>query len=241
MPITSTVKTGKSIEPISAGSHHAVCYGVVDVGTHPSYIPEYEPSREVIFLFELPNERGEFPSRENPDIRTNQPRGITAKFKNYMSKTSKLRKMLVSWRGKEFTEDEIGKFDLSSVIGANAMLSIAHAEGKGKNVGKTFANVTGVMGLPKGMNKAQPENPRTYFSFQDQKPGSVIIPENLPKWIADLILSADEYKQFMESTPPIPASNVTRIMNNAASTRPTPPPNGQAFDTSGAEDSDCPF
>lgn len=238
MPITPTVKNGNSSEPVSAGTHHAICYGVVDVGTHPVTNPEFQPAREVIILFELPNERGNFPSKEDPNVKTDQPRGLHARYINVLSTKSKLRKMLVSWRGREFTEAEMEKFDISSVIGANCMATVIHKVGVGKNAGKTFANLDAVMGLPKGMPSRKAENPRAYFSFEDQTAGNVIIPANLPKWINELITSSFEYKDLMEPKAAIPASNATRIMNAA---KPTPPPNGQAFDTNGEPDGDIPF
>lgn len=238
MAITPTVKSSLSSEPVSAGTHHAVCYGVVDIGTHPSNKPDMEPAREVIFLYELPNERGNFPSKENPDVKTDQPRGLHARYNNFLSSKSRLRKMLVSWRGRDFTEEEMGKFDLASVIGANCMATVIHKAGTGKNAGKTYANIETVTGLPKGMPAKKPENPKTYFSFEDQTPGNVVIPANVPPWIAALIQSSFEYAELMNPKPVAPAGNVTRIMNAAGKQT---PPNGQAFDTSGSEDSDLPF
>ena len=62
--------------------------------------------------------------------------------------------MLRSWRGREFTSAELFGFELETVIGAPCMLSIVHNVGR---KGGTFANVSGVMKLPKGMTQLAPE------------------------------------------------------------------------------------
>jgi hypothetical protein len=228
MPITPTVKNGNSSDPVSAGTHHAICYGVIDVGTHSSTNPAFSPAREVIFLFELPNERGNYPSKDDPNTKIDQPRGLYARFINVLSNKSRLRKMLVSWRGREFTEAEMAKFDISGVIGANCMATVIHKEGAGKNVGKTYANVDAIMGLPKGMPTRKSENPRSYFSFEDQTVGNVVIPTNIPEWIVNLIKSSFEYKDLMD---PKPAQTTGKQI----------PSNGQAFNTDQPVDEDVPF
>ena len=53
MPINVSSKT-KS-DPVPAGTHHAVCYGVIAVGTQPS--EKFTPRPKIIVCFEIPSER----------------------------------------------------------------------------------------------------------------------------------------------------------------------------------------
>jgi len=60
-----------------------------------------------------------------------------------------LRGDLEAWRGRAFTEAELRRFDLETVLGANAVLSIIHKQG---SKGGTFANVASVAPIMRGMN-----------------------------------------------------------------------------------------
>src|SRR5688572_23018431 len=58
-----------------------------------------------------------------------------------------LRGDLESWRGRAFTDQELQAFDLESLLGVNCLLNILH---ECRN-GSTYANVSSIMRLPKGM------------------------------------------------------------------------------------------
>jgi hypothetical protein len=55
--------------------------------------------------------------------------------------------------------------------------------------GKTYANVSAVLPLYKGMDKLVPENPTVVYSIEDGEP-----PEGTPKWIVDKIHESAEWK-----------------------------------------------
>ena len=67
---------------------------------------------------------------------------------------AKLRSELKSWRGREFTFEELVAFDLEQIISAPCLLSIVHNIGR---KGGTFANVGAVMKLPKNIPPMKPE------------------------------------------------------------------------------------
>jgi hypothetical protein len=191
MPLLATDKGGSDIAPIPAGNYQAVCYGVIDIGTQPG--GQFEPSHKVVIQFELPFERHDF---KRDDKMVNLPRSVSATFTLSLGTKANLRKSLETWRNKQFTEEELKGFDLSKLIAANAMLSIIHRAGTGKNQGKVFANVNGIASLPKGTERKKLENKPVYFSFQD-------LPENtlpdfedlgLPEWIQEMIKDSEEYR-----------------------------------------------
>jgi hypothetical protein len=85
-------------------------------------------------------------------------------FKNYTlswNDKATLRLDLQSWRGKPFTEAEMRRFDISTVLGAWCMLTVIPRPGKN---GKIYSNVKGVSpvasiikqaGLPPAINPNQ--------------------------------------------------------------------------------------
>jgi hypothetical protein len=58
-----------------------------------------------------------------------------------------LRRDLESWRGRAFTDKELEGFDLENLLLKGCLINVIH-EQRG---GATFANVAGVMRLPKEM------------------------------------------------------------------------------------------
>lgn len=74
------------------------------------------------------------------------------------------------------TETEIrGGFDLESLIGSACLLNVVHVA----RDGATFANVSSIMRLPKGMNALQP---RDYVRVKDRQEqnGSSSMAEEAP-------------------------------------------------------------
>ena len=206
MPITASDKGGSDFEPIPAGTHHAVCYGVVDLGTQPSNNPNFADSRKVCILWEIPHERADFPDKNDQNKKVNRPRAISSLYTLSLGEKANLRKMLESWRAKPFTREELSGFDVSKLVGVNCMLSIIHKPGTGQNASKVYANVSTVTSLPKGMTKVQLENEPLYFSFSDIPPGeAVTFPANMPEWLKAKIAQAHEFKD--EPQHPAPAQD----------------------------------
>lgn len=204
MPIIASDKGGSDFEPIPAGSHQAVCYGVVDLGTQMSNNPAYADARKVCILWELPQERGQFKDKADPTKTVDKPRAISATYTLSLGDKANLRKVLESWRAKQFTREELSGFDISTIIGANCMLSVVHKAGSGKNSGKTYANVASVSALPKGMSKVGLENPKLYFSLSDQTGEEVTFPDNLPEWLRTLINQSKEMSDRHSEAQPAP-------------------------------------
>ena len=90
MPINvSASSSGQKSDPVPAGTHHAVCYGVVAVGTQPSQ--QYTPRPKVVVAFEIPGERIEIKGKD-------LPRGISKRYTLSLNEKASLRKDLQSWR-----------------------------------------------------------------------------------------------------------------------------------------------
>lgn len=83
-----------------------------------------------------------------------------------LGKKSNLRKDLESWRGKQFTEEELKGFKLSTILGANCFLNVIHNDNQ-------RAKISAVTALPKGIPaiiaEAKPGVPAWIKKIQDKQ------------------------------------------------------------------------
>ncbi len=187
MPIVA--KSRENVPPIDAGAYHAICAAVVDLGTQPPNNPQYRARQEVLFMWELPDERREF---ERDGVRVNEPRIIKRRFPLFLggNKPTELRKMLESWRGRPFTADELNGFDLKNVLGVNCLLTVVHVV----KPTATYANVGSVSPLIKGTPKRTAETHPLYFTLSDIPDGSPCVwPPTMPEWLRGDIMKSAEY------------------------------------------------
>jgi hypothetical protein len=165
-------KTGEDFDPMPEGVHHAVCYAVYDIGTQHSEMYGVD-KEQVLIMWEFPKERME----------DGRPFSISRRYTNSLNTRASLRKDLEAWRGRAFTDEELENgFDLTKLLGANGQIQIIH----NKKDDKTYANISSIMSLSKGMAKLKPENPAVFYDI------SMDIPETTPDWIKELIGKSKE-------------------------------------------------
>ena len=180
MPLTTKKPDSQDFPILSEGVKIAICFSLYDLGTQ--YDEKWDKhTRQIIIAWEIPEERITI---NNEDL----PRAISQKYTNSLHKKAQLRKHLEAWRGRAFTVVELDGFDVKNILGKACQLQIIHT----KKDDKTYANIAAIMALPKNMTPPEPENPLKYFSFEDSKD----IPENTPKWIAEIIKQSTEYKNL---------------------------------------------
>src|SRR3989304_9107557 len=181
MALTAKDKGGGDYEPIPEDLHMAICYGIWDLGTQYNEVWHQE-SHKVAVVWELPEIRGEF---ERNGVKVNLPRAISKQYRLSLHKKAGLRKDLESWRGKKFTEEELSKgFDIKKLLGVPCQIQVLH----NRVEDKTYANISAIIKAPTG-TKLTPENPITFFSFEE----NMDIPPSTPEWIEKLIKGAKEY------------------------------------------------
>jgi len=154
--------TDRSFKLVPAGTHMALCYGIVDLGTQVySYQGEQKQARQCRIMWEL---HGEDADGQPLTLEDGRPLSLSQRYTLSLAEKAKLRKTLISWRGREFTATELRGFDLRTIIGAPCMLTVTHAV----KSDKTYANVDTVTAVPAALKKlGLPElvNKRIYFSF----------------------------------------------------------------------------
>ncbi len=139
MAITVSGKGGGSFIPAPAGVHQAVACDVVDMGNLET---TWNGQKKIKHVIRLVWQVEELMDDGKPFI-------VQSRYTASLHEKARLRKDLESWRGKPFTDAELEAFDLEVLIGVNCLLNVVQTS---KN-GTTYANVTAVMPLKKGMQK----------------------------------------------------------------------------------------
>jgi hypothetical protein len=177
--------SGANFDPVAEGVHNAVCYMVLDLGTHLD--EKYgKRSHSCLIGWEIPGERIII---EKDGVKRDLPRAISKKYTISLNEKANLRKDLQTWRGRVFTDAELDGFDIKNLLGKSCMIQIIHTK-KGE---KTYANISAIMPLMKGAAPITPENPLKFYSIEDDRD---VIPADTPQWIIDIIKISDEWQEF---------------------------------------------
>lgn len=156
MPIYAT--PGATFTPAPAGLHQGVCCDVVDLGvlevTYPGKPAKKQHKISVVWQLDAFADDG-------------KRARVSKRYTLSLHEKAGLRKDLESWRGRAFTPAELAPpgFDIERLIGANAQINVAHAD----KAGTTYANVTGIVPLGKGMVKLGIDD---YVRVKDREPDS---------------------------------------------------------------------
>jgi hypothetical protein len=182
-------KAGGDFDPVPAGTHLAVCWRVVDLGTQlTTFNGQTKDAHKVLVSWELPDETIEIDGQPRPMIQSKR-------YTWSMHEKATLRLHLEAWRGRKFTDDDFdgpNRFNVRKLLGLGCMLSIVHEE----RDGKTYANISSVSKLLKGTTTPPPVNPITYFSMQfpaDYDPTTFAA---FPDWLKDLISKSPEHQEI---------------------------------------------
>jgi hypothetical protein len=181
--ITAPVKEG-GFAPIPAGTYVARCFSMVHIGTiTDEYEGKLRERNKIRVSFETPTETKEFKEGEGQ-----KPFIVHKEFTLSMSRKASLRKMLESWRGKPFTDEEAAAFDISKLIGKPCMISVIHKTSGG---GNTYAELTSITSLPKGLTVPDQVNPSFEFSHGEWSSEKFA---QMPEYLQKKIKESKEYK-----------------------------------------------
>lgn len=168
MPLIATAGDSREFELAPMGNHIARCFSIIDLGLQETvWNGEQKLLHKVRIAWELPGERME----------DGQPFSISSTYTLSLGDKANLRRDLQSWRGRPFTEEELARFDLFTVLGAPAMVNVVHNPSKDGT--RTYANVSSVSPLPKGVDCPDQINPTLAFSIDEHTPEQW---EALPDW-----------------------------------------------------------
>jgi len=152
MPIYASAGSGTKFAPAPAGTHAAVCCDVRDLGVlETTWQGQTKRQHKILVSWQIDEPRDD-----------GKPYLVSKRYTLSLHEKAGLRKDLEAWRGRAFTEPELQQFDVESIIGKPCLLQVMHRQ----SGGDTYANVAGIMGLPKGMNAPKV---RDYVRFVDRK------------------------------------------------------------------------
>ena len=112
------VSKDRKFAPAPEGCWDGVCIDIVDKGMVQT---GWGPKHKVQFRWVL----NAIPKRTD-----GKPHMISMSYTVSMHEKSNLRKMLEVWRGRKFTPDELNRFDLETVLGAQCQIQVAQETGE---------------------------------------------------------------------------------------------------------------
>ena len=175
-------KVKSNIPPIEPKTYQAVCYGIVDLGTH--YSEKYKKeSSQIAILWELPKCRV---TTEHDSY----SRVINGIYTFSYAPKSNLRKILDSWRGKVMTKEEENTFDLFTMLGKSCLLQVVNKEGSD---GKIYSNIGNITSLMDGMDELKAERPFIEYAMADN---GWDVPATVPDWLIEKIKKSKEFINY---------------------------------------------
>lgn len=186
---------GGNFETTPAGTFPARCYRFIDLGSHEqTYLGENKGLKRLVMVgFELPTElmeTGEYAGK---------PFSIHKRYTWSTHEKATMRKDLESWRGRKFNDSDFGPggFDVRKLLGVPCTLSISHSEKEGS----TYANITGIGPLMKGIQMPDAINNPVFLSLEPQLFDRDIY-ESLSDKLKAFISDTPEYKSIVMGKKP---------------------------------------
>jgi hypothetical protein len=171
-------------ELVPAGAYIARCYMMVHIGTVIESINGTPKTMNKVRIgWELPGE-----------MKDGKPMTIARDYTLSMADNATLRKMLVSWRTKDFTPEEVRKFDVTKLLGVACTLNIIH-KAKKSDATKLYEEVASVSPMMKGLTCPAQISPRICFEWD--KPDWDIF-EQLPGFIKDKMKTSSEFIAYAQ-------------------------------------------
>lgn len=185
-------KSGSSVPPMEAGTYPAVCVGIVDLGEQ--YSEAFKKYNDkLMVIWEIPSQIVQIDGED-------KPRWISDEFTQSLHEKSRLYNMLISWRGKPFTEEELSededgnlRFKTESMAGAGCFLQIIVEE---KDSGR-YNRITSVIALPAGMETPKAQNPLIIFDMDKWNDETF---QALPVWVQNRIKKSTQYQKLHAPT-----------------------------------------
>jgi hypothetical protein len=191
-------ESGGDFEIAPSGTWPAVCYAVIDLGTHDTEFQGVHKKKHLVrIMWELHD--------EECVMANGKPMIMVKTYTWSTHEKATLRLHLESWRGKAFDESEFGPggFNIKKLLGVGCLIGVKHGEGKD---GRTYANISSISKLPKGMNPGEPINSLIYLSLErDEFDEDVFF--SLSDNTQLKIKESPEYKRLMSDEPEPSAGN----------------------------------
>ena len=117
--------SGDSLPKLQKGIYLGTCFRIVDLGTtDQEYKGVKSKKTRVHITFEITKALD--PETNVCTMQDERPFAVSRTYTASLFEAAALRKDLESWRGKSFTEEELGGFDISKLLGCTARIEVGH-------------------------------------------------------------------------------------------------------------------
>ncbi len=137
-------QTSGDYELAPVGVYRAVCTRLLNMGIQET---NYGDKHQIHLAFEI-----------DENMADGRPFLMMQNYTVSLNEKARLRKDLEAWRGRSFTAEELGGFDLKSVLGKPLQISVVHSE-DGK-----YANIGAMMPLGRGQQPLAPSGDILYIN-----------------------------------------------------------------------------
>lgn len=185
-------KGNADFKRIPPGSYIARCYLLVDMGEQLSDGKFGQSVQHKIRLgWEVfgEDETGAPLTIEFEGVQRQMTIGKT--YTLSLNEKAGLRKDLTSWRGRDFSPEELAGFDITNILNVYCMLNITTSE----KDGKTYTNISAITPLPSALKNAKPAPDHEVVTFNLDEPDWSAF-ENLPEWLSDTIKKSPQYAEL---------------------------------------------
>lgn len=177
MSLTVSQGSQQEFEITPEGTYIARCFKVIDLGTQTvEWMGEKKFQKKILVSWELLD-----PETKMKDSR---PFAVTKKYTASLHEKSQLRKDLQNWRGKRFTDEELGGFSLKNILGTYCQIQVVHTESNGN----TYANVDAIMST-----REKPEGVNPLVNFDIDEPDMKVL-ESLSERLRGMIEASPEWR-----------------------------------------------
>lgn len=202
---TAASQTPRELPP--AGTHVARCVGLVQIGTVTETFQDGKVKTlpKLRLTWELPMALKDFGNGKGL-----QPFLVAASYTVSLSEKANLRRILQSWRGREFTPEELKGFNVENVVGVPCLLTVIH---KTSTTGKQREDIVSVTPMMAGYEAPPQITPSLILSY-DKFNAAVF--ETLPNFLKDDMKGTPEYKALFNGQPVSGAAVVQQAAQAAA-------------------------
>lgn len=188
MSIIAKQPEKKEREIIPAGNHPAYLYRVIYLGTQAKEFDGKVIQNQKIWIdFELPKQIHDYEDKETGE-KKQYVSTIGAEYTLSLSEKGKLLPLIQGWLGRNLSRDELQSFDICSLLGKGAFLSVVHTTAK---TGKVYANIGSIAPVMEGYSMPDRVNPTIEIGKSDWGTESF---NELPKFLQDKIRESNEWK-----------------------------------------------
>jgi hypothetical protein len=199
--------TQSNFKQVPAGLFMALCYRVIDLGTQKtSWQGKEKWSRKVLLQWEL---HGEDDAGEPLVTDEGNPLSVSKRYTLSLGDNAQLRQDLKSWRGRDFTNEELAGFDISKLLGAACMVNVAH-DTKDGNV---YTNVASVTPVPKALKASVPELVNKALMFDVSEPDMEVFGQ-LSEKLQETIRACKEWQKVPVNTAASESANPSDPMED---------------------------